>query len=549
MDISLFGKRSEGDDDYYCDLSDDDDILCSSKCISSDEDDEKFFIVPASTKIQKKVSNEDDNDDFEREMASELSQTMKRLATSFSKNKPQTSTNETRSSQGSKLGDKEKELSEDASNFYDDVYFDSDDSDPEVSFAAAETSNRAFKSKKKEKRRILTDDELFYDPTMDDKDQEWVDKMRRSYQPKKKRSTSQLDTSSQPQKLPRSDAVLNCPACLTTLCMDCQRHEVYHNQYRAMFVFNCNVNMMENLTFPRKDQKKRDFYKNKKKNKSKQRMKQEDAQSSQAGSEILQVEPDGAQNSQAGSEMMQGKPDGAQNSQAGSEMMQVEPDGAQNSQAGSEMMQGKPDGAQNSQAGSEMMQGKPDGAQSSQAGSEMMQGKPDGAQSSQAGSEMMQGKPDGAQSSKAGSEMLQVEPDGAQSSQTGSEMLQVEPDGAQSSQAGSEIVQAEPDGTQNSQTRREIPPIKPDDTQTTSGVGQKNSAMDIEETCEVNISSSPTIVAPHTGATKSSLPKKVTFACSEDELFHPVTCKICNTKVAVYDKDEVYHFFNIVTSY
>lgn len=33
------------------------------------------------------------------------------------------------------------------------------------------------------------------------------------------------------------------------------------------------------------------------------------------------------------------------------------------------------------------------------------------------------------------------------------------------------------------------------------------------------------------------------------DLYHPVMCKICNTKVAVYDSDEVYHFFNVVTSY
>lgn len=37
--------------------------------------------------------------------------------------------------------------------------------------------------------------------------------------------------------------------------------------------------------------------------------------------------------------------------------------------------------------------------------------------------------------------------------------------------------------------------------------------------------------------------------CEDDELYHSVSCKICNTKVAVYDKDEVYHFFNVVTSY
>lgn len=35
----------------------------------------------------------------------------------------------------------------------------------------------------------------------------------------------------------------------------------------------------------------------------------------------------------------------------------------------------------------------------------------------------------------------------------------------------------------------------------------------------------------------------------EKDKFHPVMCKICNTKVAVYDADEVYHFFNVVTSY
>lgn len=37
--------------------------------------------------------------------------------------------------------------------------------------------------------------------------------------------------------------------------------------------------------------------------------------------------------------------------------------------------------------------------------------------------------------------------------------------------------------------------------------------------------------------------------CEGDEFYYSVSCKICNTKVAVYDKDEVYHFFNVVTSY
>lgn len=38
-----------------------------------------------------------------------------------------------------------------------------------------------------------------------------------------------------------SDAVLSCPACFTNVCFDCQRHEVYKTQYRAMFVQNCRV--------------------------------------------------------------------------------------------------------------------------------------------------------------------------------------------------------------------------------------------------------------------------------------------------------------------
>jgi hypothetical protein len=38
-----------------------------------------------------------------------------------------------------------------------------------------------------------------------------------------------------------SDAVLSCPCCFTTVSMDCQRHERYLNQFRAMFVMNVEV--------------------------------------------------------------------------------------------------------------------------------------------------------------------------------------------------------------------------------------------------------------------------------------------------------------------
>lgn len=57
---------------------------------------------------------------------------------------------------------------------------------------------------------VSDDDEIdysvkpeFYDPELDDKDELWVQKRRKGS---------------------NSDAVLSCPACFTTLCLDCQRY-------------------------------------------------------------------------------------------------------------------------------------------------------------------------------------------------------------------------------------------------------------------------------------------------------------------------------------
>ncbi|KAK3093334.1 hypothetical protein FSP39_014205 [Pinctada imbricata] len=127
--------------------------------------------------------------------------------------------------------------------YYDDVYFDSDEEEM-VTSAGDERKRR-----KKGKHKVLTDDNLLYDPDMDDEDQKWVDKHRRSYQPK--------GQGNKPSKLPKSDAVLDCPACMTTLCLDCQKHDVYHNQYRAMFVMNCEVDRTEQLKYPEPAEKKR----------------------------------------------------------------------------------------------------------------------------------------------------------------------------------------------------------------------------------------------------------------------------------------------------
>ena len=74
---------------------------------------------------------------------------------------------------------------------------------------------------------MLSNDELLYDPAADEADQKWVDAQRRRYQPKKsilKRTPPAAPPKTSAQnRLPSSDAILNCPACMVQLCLDCQR--------------------------------------------------------------------------------------------------------------------------------------------------------------------------------------------------------------------------------------------------------------------------------------------------------------------------------------
>lgn len=57
----------------------------------------------------------------------------------------------------------------------------------------------------------------FYDPDLDDKDAAWVRRQRGGRE---------------------SDAILSCPGCLTTVCLDCQQHANKEGQFRAMFCTN-----------------------------------------------------------------------------------------------------------------------------------------------------------------------------------------------------------------------------------------------------------------------------------------------------------------------
>eukprot|EP00012_Vannella_robusta_P009652 CAMPEP_0206205938 /NCGR_PEP_ID=MMETSP0166-20121206/14557_1 /ASSEMBLY_ACC=CAM_ASM_000260 /TAXON_ID=95228 /ORGANISM="Vannella robusta, Strain DIVA3 518/3/11/1/6" /LENGTH=177 /DNA_ID=CAMNT_0053626131 /DNA_START=49 /DNA_END=582 /DNA_ORIENTATION=+ len=86
----------------------------------------------------------------------------------------------------------------------------------------------------------MEEEDPYYDHQRDEKDEKWAHK-----------------NISGAQERSGTDAVLNCPSCFTLLCVDCQRHEIFSDQYRAMFVTNCKVNCYAQVTFKAKKKAKR----------------------------------------------------------------------------------------------------------------------------------------------------------------------------------------------------------------------------------------------------------------------------------------------------
>ncbi|KAL5111780.1 E2F-associated phosphoprotein [Taenia crassiceps] len=76
--------------------------------------------------------------------------------------------------------------------------------------------------------KASANDDLFYDSDEDKINAEF---------------TKQLQKISQGGELGdgKTDAVLNCPGCMSLICLNCQRHSKYKTQYRTMFTFNCKV--------------------------------------------------------------------------------------------------------------------------------------------------------------------------------------------------------------------------------------------------------------------------------------------------------------------
>ncbi|XP_078000875.1 E2F-associated phosphoprotein-like [Glandiceps talaboti] len=243
--------------DEYCvfEESDDEDRMIDSS------DDELEIILHGTPKQKRRLSRSlsrgsldltdasSSGDEFEKEVEAELDATMKSLEEEH-KNMGVHTLPDGQTASTSKTPDKEKKRATGDEKkiddeFYDDIYFDSDIEDEE---------DRPPKDKKqkrdKRKHKVLTNDELFYDPNIDDENERWVEKQREKYRTvqsenpgmkSSKKTEKKGRTQKNQPKNPTSDAVLNCPACMALLCLDCQRHDVYVHQFRAMFVVNCAI--------------------------------------------------------------------------------------------------------------------------------------------------------------------------------------------------------------------------------------------------------------------------------------------------------------------
>ena len=73
------------------------------------------------------------------------------------------------------------------------------------------------------------DMDLFYDATLDAKDEKRV----RGKKKKKKKNNDAIEA--------ETDAILSCPKCLSTVCAQCQRHEKFDLQFRAVESFGTTV--------------------------------------------------------------------------------------------------------------------------------------------------------------------------------------------------------------------------------------------------------------------------------------------------------------------
>ena len=104
-----------------------------------------------------------------------------------------------------------------------------------------ELENDDEENKKKEDTNTTTEN-LYYDPDLDKQNENWMSDKRSKYKSEESKESNI-----------KSDAILSCPACFVTVCVDCQRHDLYKNQFRAMFVLNCVIDKTQFLRYERKN--------------------------------------------------------------------------------------------------------------------------------------------------------------------------------------------------------------------------------------------------------------------------------------------------------
>ncbi|KAG7394204.1 hypothetical protein PHYBOEH_005543 [Phytophthora boehmeriae] len=85
-----------------------------------------------------------------------------------------------------------------------------------------------FQEHKEHQEESEVESDPLYDEQLDDADEKWI--------------RSQLSKAG-------TDATLCCPCCFVTVCMACERHAKFTNQYRSTAAINCRVKREEILTY------------------------------------------------------------------------------------------------------------------------------------------------------------------------------------------------------------------------------------------------------------------------------------------------------------
>ncbi|KAI8826894.1 E2F-associated phosphoprotein-domain-containing protein [Fimicolochytrium jonesii] len=122
--------------------------------------------------------------------------------------------------------------------YYDEAYFDSDSEDGRE-VAGGDRTKATGEGHQTRKVKMMTDEDLLFDPNADSDDEKWM--RQRIAQERGANDTSEdiIDSTT-----------LACPLCMTPVCHDCQQHELYETQFRAMFFENCTVDTAVQLKYP-----------------------------------------------------------------------------------------------------------------------------------------------------------------------------------------------------------------------------------------------------------------------------------------------------------